>query len=127
VDDASDEDIRILYQTAWVTVLPSVHLDAWDNVALWPELMGLAALESMACGTPAAVSTAGALPEFVEDGKTGFVFRSLEHLAKICEHFATAPSQADLIGSNAALAVQEKFSLEVVGDALWNSYNELLT
>ncbi len=37
------------------------------------ESFGLAALESMACGTPVIASTAGGLPEVVRDGETGFL------------------------------------------------------
>jgi len=125
VYDASDEDIRALYQSAIVTVLPSVHVDTWHNVYLYPELMGLTALESMACGTPAVVSQAGALPEFVEDGRTGYVFDSFAELGLICERIAHTPSMAEDMGREAALVVEERYSLPVVGEALWRSYCEL--
>ena len=122
VHDASDEEIRSLYQSAWATVLPSVHLDAWDNVYLYPELMGLTALESMACGTPAIVSTAGALSEFVQNGRTGHVFTSLPELGSFCRDFANNPSKSDRMGLAAKVTVEEHFSLPVVGKALWQAY-----
>jgi glycosyltransferase involved in cell wall biosynthesis len=39
----------------------------------WGEPFGLVLLESMACGTPILAFKAGAVPEIVVDGKTGFV------------------------------------------------------
>lgn len=39
----------------------------------WNEPFGMVMLESMACGTPVLAFPEGAVPEVVEDGKTGFV------------------------------------------------------
>ncbi|HEX2140981.1 MAG TPA: glycosyltransferase, partial [Candidatus Limnocylindria bacterium] len=39
----------------------------------WPEPFGLVAIESMATGTPVIARRAGALPEIVEHGQTGFL------------------------------------------------------
>ena len=39
----------------------------------WPEPFGLVAIESMATGTPVIARRAGALPEIVEEGRTGFL------------------------------------------------------
>ncbi|HEB78027.1 MAG TPA: glycosyltransferase family 1 protein [Methylothermaceae bacterium] len=56
------EELLHLYQKATVCVLPSYY-----------ETFGLAALEPMAFGTPVIATQAGALPEIVEDGTTGFL------------------------------------------------------
>ena len=42
--------------------------------------MGFTLLESMACGTPAICSRVGAMPEYVNDGETGFVFDTDDEL-----------------------------------------------
>ena len=120
--DADDDDTRDLYRRAWATVLPSVHLDAWGNVYPFPELMGLAMLESMACGTPAIVSTAGALPEFVLEGETGFIFSSLRELRSRCTQLATTAGLADEMGARAREVCQREYSLEPVGAAVWDAY-----
>ena len=73
VTDASDEDIVREYCSAMVTVLPSVYKDVYGDYQEAPELLGLALLESMACGTPVICTEVGAMPEIVEDGVTGFV------------------------------------------------------
>jgi len=42
----------------------------------WEEPFGLVVVEAMACGTPTVAYSRGAIPELVEDGKTGFVVDS---------------------------------------------------
>lgn len=73
VHDADDARLLREYQTARVTVLPSVHHPYNGGYSAIPELMGFTLLESQACGTPAVCTTAGAMSEFVDDGVTGFV------------------------------------------------------
>lgn len=63
IHDADDETLLHQFQTATVTVLPS----------LFKELMGLVILESQACGTPVICSDSGAMHEFVVHGETGYV------------------------------------------------------
>lgn len=43
-----------------------------------PEPFGLVVIESMACGTPVIAYKAGAMPELIQDGKTGFLVDSQE-------------------------------------------------
>lgn len=75
VHDADDKQLLNEYRTAMVTVLPSVHTSCYGNYTPVPELMGFTLLESQACGTPAICTDAGAMHEFVDDGKTGFVVK----------------------------------------------------
>ena len=44
----------------------------------WPEPFGLAMIEAMSCGTPVIAWPHGAVPEVVEDGRTGFVVDSID-------------------------------------------------
>jgi glycosyltransferase involved in cell wall biosynthesis len=46
----------------------------------WEEPCGLVPLESMACGTPVIATRRGAVPEIVEDGRTGFVVNDVDHM-----------------------------------------------
>jgi glycosyltransferase involved in cell wall biosynthesis len=49
--------------------------------SLAPETSSLVAMEALAAGTPVIASRAGALPEIVEDGKTGFVVDDVAGMA----------------------------------------------
>lgn len=44
----------------------------------WPEPFGLVMIEALACGTPVVAYAHGAVPEVIEDGRTGFVVTNLE-------------------------------------------------
>lgn len=48
----------------------------------WPEPFGLFLIEAMACGTPVIAIRLGSVPEVVQDGVTGFVVDSVEHMAR---------------------------------------------
>ncbi|PYL06983.1 MAG: glycosyl transferase [Verrucomicrobia bacterium] len=43
----------------------------------WPEPFGLAMIEAMACGTPVIAYRNGAVPEVMEQGRTGFIVEEL--------------------------------------------------
>ncbi|MHB8760879.1 MAG: glycosyltransferase family 4 protein [Coriobacteriia bacterium] len=44
----------------------------------WPEPFGLVMIEAMACGTPTIAYRRGAVPEVMEEGRTGFVVDGLD-------------------------------------------------
>jgi glycosyltransferase involved in cell wall biosynthesis len=48
----------------------------------WPEPFGLAMIEAMACGTPVIAFRCGAVPEIVEEGRTGFIVESIRQAAQ---------------------------------------------
>jgi D-inositol-3-phosphate glycosyltransferase len=62
VGSQSREDMPLFYSAADVTIVPSYH-----------ETFGLAAVESLACGTPVVATRAGGLMTVVRDGETGFL------------------------------------------------------
>lgn len=57
---------------------------------LYPESLGLVAIEAMACGIPVIGTRIGALPEYIEEGRTGFLFESGNHseLTAVIKKFA---------------------------------------
>ncbi|HLZ63849.1 MAG TPA: glycosyltransferase [Ktedonosporobacter sp.] len=56
------QEMPMMYSAADVTVVPSYH-----------EIFGLAAVESLACGTPVVATRAGGLTTVVSHGETGFL------------------------------------------------------
>ncbi len=70
---ASDQELIASYRRARVGILASVYDDVYGVHYDMPELLGLVLLESMACGTPVICTDVGAMPEFVEEGVTGFI------------------------------------------------------
>ena len=55
----------------------------------WPEPFGLVAIESMATGTPVIARRAGALPEIVEHGRSGFLIDDLQEAVLAVERAST--------------------------------------
>lgn len=52
------------------------------NPIQWSEPFGLVMIEALACGTPVIATSAGSVPEIVEDGRTGFIRDAPEDLAR---------------------------------------------
>jgi len=126
VTDADDAAIRDLYARSWANVLPSVYRDCYGNSHLAPELMGLTLLEAMACGTPAICSRVAAMPEFVRDGETGFIFDTPDDLARQLRTLAADPGLVERMGRRARQVVEADYDLKVVGARTVAVYDELL-
>ena len=60
IDRLSVDELVRLYNSVQILVSPSLY-----------EGFGLPAAEAMACGTAVIATTAGAFPEFIEDGRDG--------------------------------------------------------
>jgi glycosyltransferase involved in cell wall biosynthesis len=126
VTTADDDIVRRLYARAWVNVLPSVYKDCYGNTHPAPELMGFTLLEAMACGTAAICSRVAAMPEFIREGETGFVFDDRDQLTEQIGRLAKDAALVERMGRQARLAVEHEFDLKVAGGRLWAIYKELL-
>jgi glycosyltransferase involved in cell wall biosynthesis len=73
-----DEKVRLL-QNALATVFP----------IQWPEPFGLVMVESMACGTPVVATRQGAVPEVIEQGRSGIIVDSPAELAEAVKQAIT--------------------------------------
>ncbi len=115
ITDADDATLLDLYRRAYANVLPSVYRDCYGTSYAAPELMGFTLLEAMACGTPAICSRVGGMPEYVNDGETGYVFDTPAELTAAITLLAGDPLLADRMGERARQVVDEEFDLKVAG------------
>ncbi|GAC1568004.1 MAG: hypothetical protein NVS3B14_15830 [Ktedonobacteraceae bacterium] len=105
----------MLYSAADVTVIPSYH-----------ESFGLAAVESLACGTPVVATRAGGLTSIIRHGETGY-------LASRCpgffaERLDTLLQQPALLAKmrQAARPSALKYSWKHVGQRMRETYEGVL-
>ncbi|MBI5244817.1 MAG: glycosyltransferase [Elusimicrobia bacterium] len=103
-------------------------LKAFDLLAHspWGEGLGSVLLEAMACGLPVVATTAGGIPEVVEDGRTGLLSppRSPQALAERILQTLSDPARAAERACS-ALAAARGFSLAAAGEKMENLYLEL--
>lgn len=87
--------------------------------SLAAETSSLVAMEAAACGTPVIAFAAGALPEIVEDGVTGFIVEDADAMA-------AAISRVGAIDPAACRRVaRERFSAERMSEAYLRLYRQL--
>ena len=104
-----DDKVRLL-QRALVTLFP----------VQWPEPFGLVMVESMACGTPVVATRFGAVPEVIEDGRSGVVEDTIDRLVE------RLPEAAALDRGNVRAVAEERFSAGRMVDDYEAAYRRLV-
>jgi glycosyltransferase involved in cell wall biosynthesis len=94
--------------------------EALINPIRWPEPFGLVMVEALACGTPVLAFPEGAAPEIVESGRTGFLCRDEDEMARMAEE-ATSLDRAACRAS-----VVDRFSASRMIDAHLRLYGDVL-
>ncbi|MDJ1175403.1 glycosyltransferase family 4 protein [Roseofilum capinflatum] len=117
VQDADEQRLLHEYRSATVTVLPSVHTTWYGDYTPIPELMGFTLLESQACGTPVICTDAGAMHEFVNNGKTGLIVdqNSGQAIAEALRHFIQLlPQNYEEYQNHCSEWIENNFSWSIV-------------
>ena len=110
-------DLFKWYQKAVLCVLPSYY-----------ETFGIAALEPMAFGLPVISTTAGALPEVIEDGKTGILVPpgDVQALAKAILSLLTDQAKARQMGNQGKVRAQTYFDIDSVVERSIELYRRVI-
>jgi glycosyltransferase involved in cell wall biosynthesis len=122
---ATDDALRACYQSAIVSVLPTVYRDIYGHEYDRPELLGLVLLEAMACGTPVICTRVGAMPEIVEDGVNGFVVPPNDPVAlgDAIRRIAEDPERARRMGEEGRRRVSERWNWDQVAERCLEAYH----
>lgn len=95
------------YQSADLVVIPSLM-----------EAVSLAALESMACGTPVVSTNVGGMPEIIKEGKTGYLVNPghPDELVEAIQRIYDDPEKT-IIAKEALNMVRRKYDWSVIAQA----------
>ena len=122
-----DAALPELYRRAAVLALPSVDRTCYGREVRVSELLGLAAVEAMASGTPVVASRIGGLAEVVADGETGFLVEPGDQRA-LGDRLAlllSDPRLAARLGANARDLVLERFTWQACAARCLAAYQSL--
>ena len=110
-------DMRPLYARWDVFVQPSLD-EGWS----------MATLEAMAAGLPVVGTSAGGLPELVEDGRTGYVVEpaDVQALADRLCHLLLNPDRRHAMGEAGRTRARERFGVARMAAGVAGVYDQLL-
>ncbi len=117
LEQLSTEELVHEYNSAQLLVSPSLY-----------EGFGLPAAEALACGTPVIATSAGALPEIVEDGVSGVIGPPGDSasLAKAIARLIEEPKHCVEMGEAGAGRIRERFSWRRTAEETFALYEEVI-
>ncbi|WP_228016061.1 glycosyltransferase [Synechocystis salina] len=94
----------------------------------WYEIFGRVVIEAFACGRPVIVSNLGALPEIVDEGKTGFIVpaTNINAWTELLEWCSENPSILIKMGQKARQVYSQKYTPEINYQQLMSIYHQVL-
>jgi len=96
--------------------------------SIWYETGPLTLIEGFACGLPVIASRLGALPELIEEGKTGLLFEpgSAEDLAEKIAWAQSHPEEMARMGGNARAQYEARYTPDKNYQRLMEIYSEAI-
>lgn len=88
--------------------------------SLVAETSSLSAMEALACGTPVVAFANGALPERIEQGKTGYIVQNVEEMAE------AIMACAKLESSDCRASAARRFSPELMEQRYLDLYRQVV-
>jgi len=120
---ATDDDLKKLYDSAAVFVLPSRRYQG-----LVMEGLGVVLLEAMSHGVPVIGSNVGGIPDIIIDGETGFLVpeQRSDVLADRIVRMLSDDSLRERFRQNGLVRVREKFSWGKISEEFGGVYIQVL-
>ena len=106
---------RVCFHGLQKNVAPFMQAaDCFVCPSLWAEAAGLVNLEASASGLPVVASRIGGIPEYVEDGRTGFLFSPGDHhgLTRCVQSLYEDSTMHQKMSAQARAWAVEKFSAD---------------
>ena len=106
------------YRQASVVVVPSV----------WPEPFGMVGIEAMSYGKPVVAFRVGGIPEWLEDGVTGFLIKpyDVKEMAEKVSYLIEHPGIANEMGMRGRKRVEQEFNQEKHISTLLEIYRDVI-
>ena len=121
---------RVRFLGSPPTVVPFMQgADCFLCPSVWKEGAGAVNFEAMACGLPDIASRVGGIPEFVEDGRNGFLFTPGDHreLADRIRRLYDHEQLRRQMGEDARSIVVERYSTQSLLAEHLATYREVAT
>jgi len=111
------EDLPKYYSVCDIFVLHSLY-----------EQFGIVLVEAMACAKPVVSTNVGAIPEIVDDGKTGLLVepKNPKQLAEAILKLASDPVLRNRLGRAGLRKVKEKYDWDIITDKYLDAYKQLI-
>lgn len=124
----NDDKLPEYYNLCDVFVQSSLYFDYRGNYHRFPELLGLAKLEAMACAKPVVVSRVGGLPEKIIHGINGYIFEpgNEEQLAYFINMLLPDQALRKKVGANGLITIQSDLTWDKVAKHNLEFYKFLL-
>lgn len=97
------------------------HAKAFIFPLQWHEPFGITVIEAMSCGTPVLAFPYGSMPELIQHGINGFLCHSEDEMTNLVH------SVPLLSRETCRRTVEEKFSIQAMGEQYLHAYYELLS